>query len=119
MSEPEHSDVTGTAPMEASAPVRKGSTTLMASTRPALRAAAMFGNGTTTYLTEAGLTPFALSSALVSSVWMLLVRLTAIVLPASPAGPLMPDEGNARTLKLFFVQTEPAASTLMLNAPLA
>ena len=97
----------------------KGSTTLMASTRPALSAAAILGNGTTTYLTEAGLTPFALSSALVISVWMLLVRLTAMVLPASPAGPLMPDEGSARMLKLFLVQTEPAARTLMLNAPLA
>src|SRR5262249_61735798 len=96
----------------------KGSTTLTASTRPALSAAAILGNGTTTYLTEAGLTPFALSSALVISVWMLLVRLTAMVLPASPAGPFMPRGGRARVLKLFFVQTEPAAGALIRKTPL-
>jgi hypothetical protein len=85
------------APSACSAPDRNGSTTLIALTRPALSAAAMSGNGTTTYLTEAGLTPSALSAASAVSVWMLLVRLTAVVFPASLAGEVMPELGRGPT----------------------
>src|ERR1035437_10838680 len=74
------------APMLCSAPDRKGSTTLMALTRPALSAVAMSAKGMATYFTVAVFTPSDLSTALVVSVWILLVRLTAMVLPASPAG---------------------------------
>ena len=107
------------APSACSAPDRNGSTTLIALTRPALSAAAMSGNGMTTYFTEAGLTPSALSMALAVSVWMLLVRLTAIVLPASLAGEVMPELGMASTPKLAALHCVPATRIFRLNVPLA
>src|SRR5262249_61949698 len=96
----------------------KGSTTLTASTRPALSAAAILGNGTTTYLTEAGLTPFALSSALVSSVWMLLVRLTAMVLPARSGGGFVARRGGAQVVGMVFLWNGAGGGALLFDAPL-
>ncbi len=83
------------APSLDSAPVRNGSTALIASTCLALSAAIMSGKGTTTYFTNDGLTPSAFSTAFSVRVWMLLVRLTAMVLPARPAGEVMPGDGRA------------------------
>ena len=80
---PAQSDTTCLAPA-VSAPDRKGSTALIAVTRPAFSAAPMSGNGMATYFTLEGLTPAALSCTLVIRVWILLVRFTAMVLPARP-----------------------------------
>src|SRR6201992_4461735 len=83
---PAQDETTCFAPPAASAPPRNGSTALIASTCLALSAVTMLGNGTTTYLTFDGSTPSALSTAFRVRVWMLLVRLTATVLPARSAG---------------------------------
>lgn len=71
----------------------------------------MPGNGIATYLTAAALTPWALSTSPVISVWMLLVRLAVMVLPARPAGPVMPEPGSASTAKLLAWQAVPATRT--------
>jgi len=53
----------------------------------------MLANGITTYLIPDVLTPLALRTALIVSVWMLPVRLTAMVLPARSAGLVIFDAG--------------------------
>ena len=58
--------------------------------------------------------------ALAVSVWMLLVRLTAIVLPASFAREVMPELGMASTPKLAALQSFAGDQDLhRLNVPLA
>ena len=107
------------APSDCSEPVTNGSTALIASTRCALSAAAMLGNGTTTYFTDDGLTPACLSTAFVVTVWMLLVRLTAMVFPSRPGGPVMCELGRARIENDFGVHAAAAARTRTLNVPWA
>src|ERR1700722_8154011 len=92
---PSQDETTCLAPSAASAPPRNGSTALIASTCLALSAVTMSGNGITTYFTVDGLTPSAFSTAFRVSVWMLLVRLTATVLPARSLAVVMPDDGRA------------------------
>ena len=79
----------------------------------------MSGNGMATYFTVDGLTPAALSWTLVIRVWMLLVRFTAMVLPASPAALVMCDDGMATTPKLSGWHAAPATRTRRSNVPLA
>src|ERR1700748_896430 len=114
-----HGGTTCLAPSAASAPPRNGSTALIASTCLALSAVTMFGNGTTTYLTFDGSTPSAFTTAFRVRVWMLLVRLTATVLPARSAGLVMPDDGSAATPKVFGLQVTPSARILNWAVPLA
>ena len=64
-----------------------------------------------TYFTVEGLTPAVLSWTLVIMVWMLLVRFTAMVLPASPAALVMCDDGMATTPKLSGWHAAPATRT--------
>ncbi len=59
------------------------------------------------------------SISVVVRVEMLLVRPTAIVFPASPAGLRIPDCGVATTAKSSFVQDPAGAITLMFRAPRA
>src|SRR5215831_3373394 len=115
--EPWHCASTDVAPA-CSVAVMNGSTSLIASTRPAASAAGMAGNGISTYLIVAGLIPSSLSTALRVRVWMLPGRLTAMLLPARLAGPVMFDLGRARTFSVFPAHWLAAARTLILITPL-
>src|SRR6516164_2301964 len=97
---PWHCASTDRAPL-CSAAVMNGSTTLIASTFPVTSADGMSGNGMITYLIPEVLTPWFRSTALIVRVWMLLVRLTAMVLPARSAGLVMADLDMARTFSVF------------------
>src|ERR1700733_14952489 len=116
---PSQDETTCLAPSAASAPPRNGSTALIASTCLALSAVTMFGNGTTTYLTFDGSTPSAFSTAFRVRVWMLLVRLTATVLPARSAGLVMPGDRSAPPPEGLGLQVPPSARIFNWAVPLA